>query len=505
MALGALTLAGCTTGPSVRPAVVENDGKAATPAPPSAAAVPLPPLSAPQSPSLRWSDCDQDTRDRMGQPGVPASLRFSCARMTAPLDAPDDTQHLLARILVLKAGTGPIPLVVVNDVGGDPGSVFAARLAAQLPAAFLRKFTLIGVDRRGTGLSGGVQCVPPEARDALLGADPAQGGLGAVLDAARRAGQQCAIDLDTAETALDSWRTAGDLDQLRRQLGLDKLSALGRGDGSKVLSEYAVRFPAQVGRLVLDGLPDPGADRAAVLDAVAAGAQDTLDAFGADCTARGCGMGDPKTALTAVLNRLRATPVATADGTALTPGIAMYGVYLALADRSRWPALADAITAARSGDVTALESFAAPMLIDQQGTPSRIGGTIATRCNDAATRLPADQIDRTAGTLRAKYPQFGALAAQELAWCGAWPVRREPLPPPGAPGAPPILVAAITTDPVTPGQGTTRAAGQMPSAVTVTWPGPAHGAVGLNPCVTAAAQAFLIDGKVPADGTLCPA
>ncbi|SEP43301.1 alpha/beta hydrolase [Amycolatopsis saalfeldensis] len=505
VALGALTLAGCTTGPSVRPAVVENDGKATKPASPSSAPVPLPPLSEPQSPTLRWTDCDDDTRARMGQPGVPASLHFSCARMNAPLDAPDDTQHLLARILVLKAGTGPVPLVVVNDVGGEPGSLFAARLAAQLPPAFLQKFTLIGLDRRGTGMSGGVQCVPPEARDALLGADPAQGGLGDVLDAARRAGQQCAIDLDTAQTALDSWRTAGDLDELRRELGLDKLSALGRGDGSKVLSEYAVRFPGQVGRMVLDGLPDPGADRAAVLDAVAAGAQGTLDAFGADCAARGCAMGDPKAALTAVTDRLRTAPASTADGVVLSPGIAMYGVYLGLADRSRWPALADAITAARTGDVTALEAFAAPMLTDNDNDPSRIGGTIATRCNDAATRLPADQIDKVEQGMRAKYPQFGALVAQELAWCGAWPVRREPLPPAGAPGAPPIMVAATTTDPVTPGQGTGRAADQMPSAVTVSWQGTGHGAVGLSPCVTAAAQSFLIDGKVPADGTLCPA
>ncbi|MFI5608198.1 alpha/beta hydrolase [Amycolatopsis sp. NPDC051903] len=503
--LGALTVAGCTTGPSVRPAVVDNDGGVTTPAPPSAAPVPLPPLTEPQGASLRWTDCDGDTRSRLGSPGVPTSLHFTCARMTTQLDAPDDTQHLLARILVLKAGTGPIPLVVVNDVGGEPGSVFAARLAAQLPPAFLQKFSLIGVDRRGTGLSGGVQCVPPEARDALLGADPAQGGLGDVLDAARRAGQQCAIDLDTAQTALDSWRTAGDLDQLRQDLGLPRLNALGRGDGSKVLSAYAVRFPSQVGRMVLDGLPDPGEDRAAVLDAVAAGAESTFDAFSTDCASRGCPLGDAKAALKQVTDRLRAAPVTTPDGVTVSPGIATYAVYLGLADRTRWPALADALNAAKTGDVTALESFADPVLTDAEGRTSRIGGTIATRCNDSATRLPADQIDKVAQGMRTKYPQFGAAIAQELAWCGPWPVRREPLPSAGAPGAPPILVAATASDPVTPEIGTTRAADQMPSAVTITWQGSGHGALTQSPCVTAAAQSFLIDGKVPTNGTLCPA
>lgn len=118
-------------------------------------------------------------------------------------------------------------------------------------------------------MSGAVQCVPAEIRHDLIDADPAQGGLADVLDAARKAGQQCAIELDDTQTALDSWRAAGDLDELRKQLGMERLDALGRGDGSKVLAEYAVRFPGQVGRMVLDGVPDPGPDSAAVLDAVA--------------------------------------------------------------------------------------------------------------------------------------------------------------------------------------------------------------------------------------------
>lgn len=503
--IGVLALAGCTTGPSVRPAVIDNDGRN-TPSPKSSTApVPLPPLTQPQSSALRWADCGQDTRERIGDPAVPASLQFSCARMTAPLDAPDDTQRLLARIYLLKVGNGPIPLAVVNDVGGEPGTVYAARLAAQLPPAFLQKFSLIGMDRRGTGLSGGVQCAPDEVRSALLGADPAQGGLGDVLDAARRVGQQCAIDLDTAQTALDSWRTARDLDELRQALGLDRLNALGHGDGSKVLSEYAVRYPAQVGRMVLDGLPDPGDDRGAVLDAVAAGAQATFDAFNADCAARGCPLGDAKAALKAVNDRLRTAPVSGPDGLVVGPGVATYAAYVALSDRTRWPALADALNSARNGDFAALTAFAEPVLVDARGRASRISGMIATRCNDSSTRLPADQIDRAEAAMRTKYPQFGAAVAQELAWCGAWPVRREPLPAAGAPGAPPILVAATAADPVTPQVGTTRAADQMPSAVTVTWQGAGHGAVGQSPCVTAAAQGFLIDGKVPDNGTLCPA
>jgi pimeloyl-ACP methyl ester carboxylesterase len=503
--LALASAAGCAAGPSVRPALVENDGKTTAAAPSGTPAVPLPPLTEPQSPSLRWADCDDDTRQRIGTPGVPDSLHFTCARVTAPLDAPGEARRSVVRLLALKVGTGPVPLVVVNDVDGDPGTVYAARLAATLPPAFLEKFSLIGVDRRGTGLSGAVQCVPPDIRHDLIDADPGQGDLEGVLDAARKAGQQCAIELDDSQTALDSWRSAGDLEELRKQLGLERLNALGRGDGSKVLSQYAVRFPGQVGRMVLDGVPDPGPDTAAVLDAVAAGAQSTLDAFAADCAARKCVLGDPKTALAGLTDQLRRAAPTTDDGIAFGPGVAMFAVYSGLAQRSRWPELADAIAAARSGNIGPLAAFVSPVLHDTRAQPSRLDVTIATRCNDSQSRLSADQLDQVVAGMRAKYPQFGAAVAQQLAWCGPWPVRTEPLPPAGATGAPPILVTATAADPVTPQLGSTRAADQMPTAVTITWQGAGHGAVGASPCVTEAARAFLVDGKVPADGTLCPA
>ncbi|MEV4057590.1 alpha/beta fold hydrolase [Amycolatopsis sp. NPDC049688] len=503
--LALVSAAGCAAGPSVRPALVENDGKTTGSTPTRAPGVPLPPLGEPQSPTLKWADCDDDTRQRVGTPAVPDSLHFTCARVTAPLDAPGEPRRSVVRLLALKAGSGPVPLVVVNDVDGEPGSVYAARLAAALPPAFLEKFSLIGLDRRGTGLSGAAQCVPPDIRHDLIDADPAQGGLGDVLDAARKAGQQCAIELDDSQTALDSWRAAGDVDELRKQLGMERLDALGHGDGSKVLAEYAVRFPAQVGRMVLDGVPDPGADTAAVLDAVAAGAQSTLDAFAADCAARHCALGDPKAALAALTDQLRRTPASTADDVAFGPGVAMFAVYTGLTQRARWAELADALTAARTGNIEPLAAFVSPVLHDTRAQPSRIDATIATRCNDSQTRLSADQLDQVAAGMRAKYPQFGTVVAQQLAWCGPWPVRTEPLPAPGVPGVPPILVAATAADPATPQVGSTRAADQMPSAVSITWQGAGHGALPASPCITEAARAFLIDGKIPTDGTLCPA
>ncbi|WP_246258285.1 alpha/beta hydrolase [Amycolatopsis anabasis] len=504
-ALVPVVLAGCTAGPSIRPPVVENDGPPPQQQASAGQTAPLPPLAEPRDPAIEWSDCDEETRTRLGSPGVPDSLRFSCAKVASRLDAPDLPGRGITRISVLKVGTGTVPLVVVNDIDGEPGTLYAARLAATLPPQLLERFFLVGVDRRGSGQSSAVSCIPQDIRQQLVGLDPAAPDTEPLLDAARKAGQQCTIDLANQQQALDSWRAAGDLEEIRDQLGVPKLNALSRGEGSKVLTAYEVRYTGQVGRFVLDGIPDPSPDAATALDGVAAGLQSTLDAFGADCARRGCPLGgDARAAVTTLADRLRTAPRVLPDGTTFGPALAMYAVAGGLAQRDRWPELADGIAAARDGDPAKLAAFATPLFSGTKLTPARIDGIIATKCNDTATRLPADQINAVTAALRSKYPVFGGLVGQQLAWCGPWPVRREPVPPLGAGGGPPIMVASTAVDPVTPEQGTIRSAQQLPGAVRVAWQGSGHGALG-SPCVAEAVRAFLADGKPPVDGQLCPA
>ncbi|OZM71177.1 peptidase [Amycolatopsis antarctica] len=493
-------LAGCTAGPSTRPPVVENEGPPPQQQTGPAEDVPLPPLAEPNEPQVQWNDCDEETRLRLGDPAVPPELRFSCSRLSTTLDAPDLPRRGLTRVAVLKVGTGPIPLAVVNDVSGDPGTLHAARLAATLPPAVLERFSLIGMDRRGTGESDAVRCIPDDVRARLIGHDPAATDVEPLLDAARKAGQQCSLSLESEQGAIDSWRAAGDLEELRQQLGMEHLNALSRGEGSRVLTAYAGRYTDRVGRFVLDGIPDPAPEAPVVQEGIAAGLQSTLDALGADCAARGCALGaDAAGAVTALTTRLRED-----RGGSLTPALALNAVATGLAQRERWPELTDAIVAARNGDTGGLEAFAEPLLRESRVAPSRLDGTLATTCNDTLSRLPADRIDQITADLRAKYPVFGPIAAQPLAWCGPWPVRREPLPEPGAAGTPPVLVTSTAADPVTPEPGTARAVAQMPSAVRVAWQGAGHGAIG-SPCVADAVRGFLVDGTIPRDGTLCPA
>ncbi|GDY32961.1 alpha/beta fold hydrolase [Gandjariella thermophila] len=502
------TLAGCAAGPSNRPviAVRQDGGSSGSPPISTIGPKPVPPLERPGSPGITWSDCDQPTRDQLAGLGNAAGVPYQCGRVVNVLDAPGQPGSGTARISVLKAGDGPVPLVVVNDVGGEPGTLYAARLASQLPRAMLSTFSLIGVDRRGTGASDAAECVPPDVRGRVVGYDPSSARLDDLLDAARRASQECVLDLDQRLAALDTWRAAADLERLRQELDVPRLNAVGHGEGSRVLTTYMSRYPDRIGRIVLDGSPDPALDGTGQAEARAAGAEQTFGAFVTDCVAHGCPLGgDPRQAVRGLLDGLRQRPVTAPDGTQVTAGTALTAMLLGLADRPHWSDLAGALARARIGDVGGLAALVAPLLGGPDRNPARLDPQLVTGCNDTGTRLSPDRVARTAADWRGKYPLFGGLFADRLLWCSPWPVPQQTPPTTLAvPGAPPVLVLSTASDPITPAPGTERTAQQLTTGISVAWQGGGHGALATSPCATTAAQHFLVDGRAPTDGTVCP-
>ncbi|HTI28451.1 MAG TPA: alpha/beta hydrolase [Kutzneria sp.] len=494
-----LAASACAVGPSVRPVIAVNDGGQSTG---TSAPVPtgqLPPLDKPQNPSVSWSDCTAATKGRLTETAT--SLSFQCGRITSPLDAPGQPGVGDVSLSLLKAGDGAIPLVVVNDATGAPGTLYAAQLAAKLPAELLKTFSVIGMDRRGTGASDPAQCIPGGARAEIAEFDPNSTQLDDLSAAAKQASQACVLELDDRLQALDSWRTAGDLEQLRQALGVNRLNAVGHGEGSRVLTLYADRFGGHTGRLVLDGSPDPVLDPPGAAQAGALGAEATFDAFAANCRARGCALGsDPKTSTLALLDQLRQHP----KTARLSVGEAVHAVLMGLADRAAWTALADAINTALQGNVEPLARFAAPLSTVVDGAPPLLDTQLITGCNDMQMRLPPEQISGMVTDWKAKAPLFGGLFAQQLLLCSSWPVPAQQLPAPGGHNAPPILVLSTADDPITPEAGTQRTARQLASGVLVSWEGGGHGALVQSPCATAAVRHFLVDAQIPTDGTACP-
>jgi hypothetical protein len=71
-------------------------------------------------------------------------------------------------------------------------------------------------------------------------------------------------------------------------------------------------------------------------------------------------------------------------------------------------------------------------------------------------------------------------------------------------GAPPILVVGTTGDPATPYAWAQALSKELATGVLLTYEGEGHTAyLRSTACIDNAVEAYLIDGKVPADGTRC--
>ena len=503
--LAALMGGGCTAGPSDRPAVAVRDAnlppqrfQQALPSTP-----PLPPVGDYYRNSLPWRNCTDAISGALGM-ASPRPVECSELRVDATADRPVFGNSL--HLDVTRVGDGPAPLVVIDDASGEPGTVRAARLAQQLPPALLDRFTLIGMSRRGTGASEPLDCIPKTTRNHILGidADSTQPGqLNSILEITRVAIETCVQDLGEVLTTISSTGTADDLEQLRVALNAPVLNVISQGEASRAVTEFLRRYPASVGRVVLDGAVDPTLDDVAATEATLVAADAGYTAFAADCVARGCPLGaDPRSALLAIATALDQNPLQV-GWQLITAGIAYQAVLETVGDPERWSQLSHALAAVRDGDGAELAALVTPILTTDRGLPARFDPALATHCNDTPTRVPPERAHQLASQWQQLSVLFGPLFADRLLLCSAWPV---PSPPPGWEDRPlpPVLVVTTTGDPVTPAEGARRTAQSLPSATLVTWQGQAHGALSHSPCITDLVTRFLTDASVPRQGTLCP-
>jgi pimeloyl-ACP methyl ester carboxylesterase len=75
-----------------------------------------------------------------------------------------------------------------------------------------------------------------------------------------------------------------------------------------------------------------------------------------------------------------------------------------------------------------------------------------------------------------------------------------------AEGSDPILVVSTTYDPATPHEWGVLVAGQLENATLLTFDGDGHTAyTSGSSCIDDAVDAYLLDGTLPAEGTVCQA
>src|SRR4051812_31166664 len=158
-----------------------------------------------------------------------------CATLTVPLDHSGATPGTLSLAYAKVPATGARTGTIVFLSGGPGQSAMPLTSdVAKLLAPLRPNYDIVALDQRGTGASNAVDC-------AIQGLD----------DVA-----PCAAKLGDKRAFWSTPETAKDVEDLRRALGVDKLTLFGVSYGTKVASEYARRFPASTAALVLDS-PTP--------------------------------------------------------------------------------------------------------------------------------------------------------------------------------------------------------------------------------------------------------
>jgi pimeloyl-ACP methyl ester carboxylesterase len=399
-------------------------------------------------------------------------------------------------------------LVVIDGSPGERGRSEIAAVAASLPKQITDHFAIITLDLRGTGSSDGFDCVSDSTTRSIVGlsADPTSATGSQQLQAiARQLTFDCGDLVGAPLTQFNTTNAADDLDTLRAALGVPTLSLLTQGYGATLGAVYADRYPGRVALMTLDTPNDPLSQPMDHAAASAKAAESLLDDFAATCPTfeGGCPLGaDPRATITTLVASLATTGKRSGEWT-ITGGSVLLALLTDLPDTATWPSLASAIAALKSGDPDPLADLLVTALGGDE-ISERLTGTILFSCNDNAQRIALTDIDSLVAPVQAAAPLFGPISVSLVGLCSAWPAPDAAIGAVKASGAPPMLVLGAVKNSTHPYTGVQSVAGQLASAVLVSWQSGADATYPASACVTEIVDAYLLEHTMPAVGALCP-
>lgn len=497
---GMLALAACASTnsadggtSSAPPAPTVAPGSTSDPVDPSAPSTTIDP-----GPTLTWSNCGN---------------RLQCATLEVPLDHDDPTRGVIELSLVRHVAgkkNQRIGSLLVNPGGPGSGGTWLARSARSLYAPeLLDRFDIVGWDPRGTGDSEpAVDCT--DDYDEFFGLDVPPANDAALLrlvDTADRFAKACLERSGDLLRHISTRDSARDMDLIRRALGEDTISYFGFSYGSELGSVWVTLFPDTVRAAVFDGASDPTVDQIEGVLQQAAGFEDQLDVFLANCSAdRDCAFhngGRADRAYDRLMAGLGRNPlVVSRDRIPVTRGVAYYAVASALYTQNFWPRLERALAAAQGGDGSELLALYDDYLTPPWGSGNEFEAFIAISCLDdpgpKGVEASLAQVDRFLEVA----PRLGAGFAYGFE-CALWPVEQAQKVTATGAGAGPIVVIGTTGDAATPIESTRAMARAMEDGRFVSVEANQHTGYGVNRCIIDVVNRYLIDLAPPTDGTFC--
>ena len=471
---------------------------------------------------VEWYDC-------VATAGVEKSAEktgFQCAKVTVPLDYSQPDGQTIEIAMKKHLATGSVRQGTLFMNPGGPGGSGVDNVGAMATTTFAgvqSAYDIIGFDPRGIGSSTAITCSTDAEAKAMEGVSPVDGA-GAPVAFEKRAAvmserfkqleADCASRTKPTELLdhVDTVSVARDLDILRALSGDQKLNYTGFSYGTYLGATYAELFPANTGRLVLDGALDPSLSYSERRQGQARGFERALRNYVSWCqSGQSCPLtGDTDAGLQQigdVFTSANQSPVPSSDPNRPVTGEEMKRIvgFILYFPESSWSAVSEALgQVINEHDASAFRAMADQIAAQPQ---VNAGANIGINCLDY--RVEGNMATWTAQSkeLERIAPRFATVTEAGDLGCQAWGhTGTQPSKALHAKGAAPILVIGTTGDPATPYEWAEALADQLDSGQLLTWEGNGHAAYtnsGHGPCVTQAVDTYLLTGTMPKKGLTC--
>ncbi|MEV6928604.1 alpha/beta hydrolase [Dactylosporangium sp. NPDC051485] len=463
-------------------------------------------------PAAAWKPCPDAYKDVF--PTAPENTKFDCATVKVPQDWAHPKDSGTFDIAMVRGRSTSqrdrVGSLFINPGGpGGSGWDYGVYRSVYLPAEILRRFDIIGFDPRGIGRSSPVKCFSDADLDQNFGLDPdpaTDAGYQQTVALTRKLAQSCGEKYGDKLRLFSTEQAARDMDALRAAVGERQLTYLGYSYGTLLGAVYAQLFPKNVRALVLDGAVDPTLSAQASAEKQAAGFELAFSNFSKWCAANApsCPIApDARAVVMKAIADARVSPVKGA-GRDATAGWVFTAVVSSLYSESSWRLLAQAMQDLRNGKPDKMFRLAdAYAERDAEGHYSNMfDANSAVNCADSDDVPSVEQSRTLEAQWREKYPLFGGPLALNLI-CSQWPGKHDPYPTGPATGSAPIVVIGTLGDPATPYEQAPALAKMLGVGTLVTWKGEGHTAYPQTGCIIDAVNRYLIDLRVPPQGTTC--
>jgi len=462
---------------------------------------------------VEWYDCAatggvEKSADRTG---------FQCAKVKVPLDYSQPGGQTIEIAMKKHPATGSARRGTLFANPGGPGYSgvdMVENNETEFSPTLNQAYDIIGFDPRGVGSSTPITCgdgagqQPANAAQGRMGVNDSQPG----SLAADVAGDDPTPFRDAENPAADGGAEANVgfptlIEEITKDFKQEEANCAAHTKPAGQL------FPANTGRLVLDGAVDPSLSLGDRASGQAQGFETALRTYVQQCQSgqavqegQSCPLtGDADAGVQQVRTLISSadqTPLKTSDPNVTVDGSTIRSVVRRFLYTSEyWSFLTYALDQA----ITQKDGSYIQVLYGKVTAGGSAPTFYSVNCLDIPVQGDMTSWEKEYQQILQSSPTFGASLGNQDARCQAWGHNGTRKPAPiHAKGAAPILVVGTTGDPATPYAWSQALADQLESGRLLTWEGNGHTAYGrAGACVQKAVDTYLISGTVPKEGLTC--